>query len=86
VITSETIRFLFDPLTGGPPRAFECKLDTEEWGLNGKVKEDACGAVTRTLSGMRAHQRIVHGFVPQSKLFSREGKDHASSHVDTTTT
>jgi hypothetical protein len=64
MIHSDIIRFLFDPLTGGPPRAFECTLVT---GL-GYSSEKVCGLVTRTLSGMRAHQRIVHDFTPQSKL------------------
>lgn len=62
-MTSETIRWLVDAADGGPPRAFECKL------ADGKPSGKACGAVTRTLRGMRSHQRSVHGFRAQKALF-----------------
>lgn len=74
MIQSETIRFLFDPLVGGPPRAFECRLDVdveEECPCGG---EQVCGKITKTLRGMRTHQLLVHGFKPQSEIFSE--KEH----------
>ena len=61
MITSEIMRFLYDPLIGGPPRAFECKLENRK-------KAKPCGFVSRTLRGMRVHQLRVHSFVPQSEL------------------
>jgi len=67
MVTSETITYLYDPLVSGPPRAYECKIETPA--VRAGVKgTDTCGMVTRTLSGMRSHQRSVHGFVPQAKL------------------
>lgn len=65
-MNSKTVRWLVDVEAGGPPRAFECLLVT---GL-GYSSELVCGKVTRTLSGMRAHQRVVHAFQPQAELFS----------------
>lgn len=64
-MNSSTIRWLIDAENGGPPRAYECLLVT---GL-GYSSDLVCGKVTRTLSGMRSHQRSVHSFEPQEKLF-----------------
>jgi hypothetical protein len=73
MIQSDLMTFLYDPLTGGPPRAFECKLPAdlkagvpheEFWGVYA-AQWYPCGFVSRTLSGMRSHQRQVHSFVPQ---------------------
>jgi hypothetical protein len=63
MIHSDTITHLFDPLNGGPPRAYECKLDSRK-----KKSGKPCGMVTRTLSGMYVHQRRVHKFVAQSNI------------------
>jgi hypothetical protein len=62
VIRSDVILYLYDVLDGGPARAFLCKLDK-----SGKP----CGAVTRTLTGMRTHPRVCHSFRPQAKLSIR---------------
>jgi hypothetical protein len=67
-VNSETIRCLIDALNGGPPRAFECLMS-----------EGFCGKVTRTLSGMKAHQRTVHKFVPQAELFKDQAKEEVNS-------
>lgn len=75
-MTSSTIRWLVDAENGGPPRAYECLLTMP--GFTGNDYEDperevekhwVCGKVTRTLSGMRVHQKIIHFFEPQSNLF-----------------
>ena len=64
MIGGQTIRWLYEvdengkPLGGGPS-AFKCLIDT-------------CGAVTRTLSGMRTHQRIVHRLKEQEEMFEEE--------------
>jgi hypothetical protein len=79
MIQSDVMTYLYDPLTGGPPRAYECKL-CSCGGVKGKTcilatDHKWCRTVTRTLSGMRAHQRIVHGFIPQAKLPIKEKTD-----------
>lgn len=83
MIASETIRFLYDPLTGGPPRAFECKLcpdakvaDTELHRIT-RIKVYS-RTVTKSLRGMRVHQKLIHGFEPQAKLPIRTeaGNEH----------
>lgn len=61
-MNSSTIRWLIDAENGGPPRAYECLIFVAR-------KEKHCGAVTRTIRGMRSHQRSVHAFDPQPKLF-----------------
>jgi hypothetical protein len=74
MIQSDIMTYLYDPLVGGPPRAYECKIETPaiRAGVRGS---GICGAVTRTLSGMRSHQRSVHGFTPQAKLPIKENTD-----------
>lgn len=62
-MSTELIRWLFDMQNGGSPRAFECLIFVAR-------KEKHCGAVTRTIRGMHSHQRSVHSFEPQEKLFS----------------
>jgi hypothetical protein len=57
----EVIRYLYDRDTGGGAQAFKCLLP-------GKGLKMQCGAVCRTLQGMRMHQRIVHRFEPQEVL------------------
>jgi protein involved in ribonucleotide reduction len=72
---SELIHPLYDVHRGGPPRAFECQVEVSDpvavllgtYSSGGDVKY-YCAKVTETLVGMRAHQRIVHGIVPQGKL------------------
>jgi hypothetical protein len=68
---------LFDPLIGGSPRAFECKLMKVTASKLPQSEEDrrqrkaipihvkTCGFVCRTLRGMRLHQKIVHAFIPR---------------------
>lgn len=58
---------LFDPNLGGRPRAFECKLCPDI--KNGKVHSRT---VTLSLRGMRRHQKVIHGFVPQKEMFNGE--------------
>ena len=73
-MTSETIRALSDMANGGPARAFECLLPDFRTCKPDKL----CGFVSRTLRGMRSHQRSVHGFRPQAKLFvAPEEKSYA---------
>jgi hypothetical protein len=43
------------------------------------MSEGFCGKVTRTLSGMKAHQRTVHKFVPQAELFKDQAKEEVNS-------
>jgi len=66
-LDSPTIRPLYDVRDGGPPVGFKCMLVFEP-----KRKNDLyyvpCCRVTRTLAGMRTHQRIVHGIKPQQEL------------------
>lgn len=71
-MNSSTIRWLFDSENGGPPRAYECLL-----GDSRTSKPRTCGAVTRTIRGMRSHQRSVHSFEPQEKLFSEPAGEKA---------
>jgi hypothetical protein len=86
MIQSETMRFLFDPLTGGPPRAYECKLCPDA-----KISDVELGritaikvyprTVTKSLRGMRMHQKLIHGFEPQGKLPIEEETDEPTSVV-----
>jgi hypothetical protein len=69
-VNQDTVRWLVDVENGGPPRAFECLLPNET---------GCCGKITRTLSGMKAHQRTVHAFVPQADLFKEESKAEVSA-------
>jgi hypothetical protein len=76
------VRCLYDLANGGPPRAFECLLIYGK-GLNdvSHAMQEArqyfmlregfrpCGAVTRTLRGMKSHLWLVHKFVAQGELF-----------------
>lgn len=67
-LDSNTIRPLYDVKDGGPPKGFECQF---QGGHGYKCNHPdciPCGRVTRTLPGMRAHQRIVHGVKPQTEF------------------
>ena len=75
MIQSDVMTYLYDPLVGGPPRAYECKLVT---GL-GYSSEKVCGFVCRTLRGIRMHQLYVHDFKPQAKLLIRKEEQDAQS-------
>lgn len=63
---SEIIRELFDTANGGPARAFECLLPN--WVRGGVRMGKPCGAICRTLRGMRSHQLAVHTFKPQMSI------------------
>ena len=74
-LESQTIRPLYDVHDGGPPVGFQCKLKPttlEQYGTwtkkNGKCSRLSCNKVTRTLAGMRIHQRIVHGITLQQEF------------------
>lgn len=71
---SESVRWLFDLAEGGSPKAFMCLL---------KVDGTSCGCVTRTLVGMRTHQRIVHQFKAQKEMFDGKSDRHQldGSHI-----
>jgi hypothetical protein len=70
-VNSDTVRWLVDAENGGPPRAFEClaKLGLGSWHFYKDGSGVPCGRVTKTLSGMRSHQRVVHGFKAQADLY-----------------
>lgn len=57
-LDSEYIRPLYDVHEGGKPKGFQCQLGSFE-------TSGFCCRVTRTLRGMIAHQRIVHGLRQQ---------------------
>jgi len=70
-LDSPTIRPLYDVRDGGPPVGFRCMLNAHEkraWAIHWSHKQEHCNRVTRTLAGMRTHQRIVHGIKPQQEL------------------
>ena len=65
-----TIRPLYRPLydvhDGGPPVGYRCMECAKSCHYRGnKVIQE--GRVTRTLAGMRTHQRIVHGIKLQQE-------------------
>lgn len=62
-LDSNTIRPLYDVHDGGPPRGFRCMIYC--YPLGHKKHGEQCYKVTRTLTGMKAHQRIIHGFKSQ---------------------
>jgi hypothetical protein len=65
-LDSQTIRPLYDVHDGGPPVGYRCRLITN---ANGHLlKNGRCDRVTRTLNGMRSHQRIVHGIRLQQEF------------------
>jgi hypothetical protein len=64
-LDSDTIRPLYDVHDGGPPKGFECKICLRQ---PAKFYGRAHGRVTRTLAGMRTHQRIVHGIKQQEEF------------------
>lgn len=89
-LDSSTIRPLYDVHDGGPPVGFRCRLsqhdisrnlDKRAFDLEHDAVEYPCGRVTRTLAGMRTHQRIVHGIKLQQEfqfetvLPTREDRD-----------
>lgn len=69
-LDSELIRPLYDVRDGGKPKGFRCMLSI----CCPKDQQGCihphwyCERVTRTLSGMRTHQRIVHGIKVQSEF------------------
>ena len=65
-LDSPTIRPLYDVMDGGPPRGYVCQLRKNE-GPNIDYSIE-CNRVTRTLRGMIAHQRIVHGIRQQQEF------------------
>jgi hypothetical protein len=77
-LDSPTIRPLYDVHDGGPPVGFRCMIFVSEAHAvepsNGKRNrattacDTNCARVTRTLAGMRAHQRIVHGIKQQQEF------------------
>jgi len=64
-LDSPTIRPLYDVHDGGPPVGFRCHIPL---GTGYDEAKDRCHRVTRTLAGMRAHQRIVHGIKVQQEF------------------
>jgi len=68
-LESQTIRPLYDVHDGGPPVGYRCIFGS--WTNNTFHKHDGvlgCNRVTRTLAGMRTHQRIVHGIKLQQEF------------------
>jgi hypothetical protein len=61
-LDSSTIRPLYDVHDGGPPVGFRCCLQ------DNSPYTRLCNRVTRTLAGMRSHQRIVHGIKLQQEF------------------
>ena len=69
-VENEYVRPLYDPVNGGPPRAFKCLL-AKDAGVRGRVLVmEWCNKVTRTEIGMKAHLKRVHCFEEQQCLFS----------------
>jgi hypothetical protein len=66
-LDSHTIRPLYDVHDGGPPVGFRCCLGGRGDSQTHKLWT-ACNRVTRTLAGMRTHQRIVHGIKQQQEF------------------
>jgi hypothetical protein len=66
-LDSATIRPLYDVYNGGPPVGYRCNLmDVRR---RPAVRYGSCcNRVTRTLNGMRSHQRIVHGIRLQQEF------------------
>jgi hypothetical protein len=69
-LDSATIRPLYDVHDGGPPKGFVCLAEPciTETLVYLKGNQIICGRVTRTLNGMRSHQRIVHGITSQQEF------------------
>lgn len=76
-LDSSIIRPLYDVHDGGPPKGFQCQCSKHDTGgnllkraIDVKVGggEWPCARVTRTLAGMRTHQRIVHGIKIQQEF------------------
>ena len=64
----EVMKALYPP-EGGTPKAFAC-CEKIVWWEDGMVeRKRTCGKVTRTVRGMWAHLRKVHGIVKQGRLF-----------------
>ena len=75
---TETIRWLFDLEVGGKPAAFLCLLYEHPFHKvtpGTFMSKGGCGKVTRTLSGMKAHQKAVHGFKAQGALFGGKAEE-----------
>jgi hypothetical protein len=62
-LDSPTVRPLYDHRAGGPPKAYQCRIRDIR-----NMHSDLCGRIVRTLNGMRAHQRIVHGIKQQQEF------------------
>ena len=67
-LDSQTIRPLYDVKDGGPPVGFRCQFRGGHSYDCGHPDCVPCARVTRTLAGMRSHQRIVHGIKLQQEL------------------
>jgi hypothetical protein len=69
-LDSEVIRPIYDVHDGGPPAGYRCCLNGWSTTKVMRVRDlhKPCGRVTRTLAGMRTHQRIVHDFKAQGEL------------------
>ena len=70
MITSDLCRALFDLVDGGKPQAFKCIVRTAK-GYPLSSGDLVCGKIVRTLAGMRAHLRQVHGWKAQAMLFEK---------------
>jgi hypothetical protein len=64
-LDSSIIRPLYDVHEGGRPKGYHCELChlMDDGSCN-----TPCHRVTRTLAGMRTHQRIVHGIKQQQEF------------------
>lgn len=62
-LDSVTVRGLYDVQEGGHPYAFRCMLPAKADSDNA-----ICNTVTRTISGMITHHRIVHNMVAQGSI------------------
>jgi hypothetical protein len=67
-LDSSIIRPLYDVRDGGPPVGFVCCFTPPKRKRYKKVWTPEVCKVTRTLAGMRTHQRIVHGIRQQQEF------------------
>ncbi len=74
-LDSPIIRPLYDVHAGGQPMGFRCMYSKNDKEYNDPIKTAdmqvsliECSRVTRTLAGMRTHQRIVHGIKQQQEF------------------
>jgi len=71
-------RALYNTVDGGAPSAWQCKI-VVAFSKEPFLIPITCDRITRTLNGMKMHQKKVHGFTEQEEIECQTEKLNSDS-------